>query len=58
MTRAIPFSKANIKRRIEAVREAGLDVIEVKPDGTLIVGTPGKTQPTKAVNHNETEVIL
>ena len=58
MTRAIPYSKANIKRRIEAAREAGLDVTGITADGTLIVGTPGKVEPTKAHGHDETEVIL
>lgn len=46
MTRAIPFSKANIKRRIEAAREAGLDPTGITADGTLLVRTPGTAQPT------------
>lgn len=58
MTRVIPFTKANIKRRIEAAREAGLDVTGIAADGTLIVGTPGKVQPTKTESHDESEVIL
>jgi hypothetical protein len=37
MTRALPFTKASIKRRIDAVLEAGLFVTGVTPDGTLIV---------------------
>jgi hypothetical protein len=38
MTRALPFTKDSIKRRINAVREAGLFVIGIRTDGTLIVG--------------------
>ena len=37
MTRALPFTKANLKRRIDAAREAKLHVIGMKSDGTLIV---------------------
>jgi hypothetical protein len=35
-TRALPFTKDNIKRRIDAVREAGLDVAGVTSDGTVL----------------------
>jgi hypothetical protein len=35
-TRALPFTKDNIKRRIDAVREAGLDVTGVLTDGTVL----------------------
>ena len=38
MSRALPFTKANIRRRIEAAREAGLLVRGITADGTLIVG--------------------
>ena len=38
MTRALPFTKASIKRRVEAVHELGLFVTAVLPDGTLLVG--------------------
>jgi hypothetical protein len=37
MTRAIPFTKAQIKRAIEAAREAGLRVKGIAPDGTLLL---------------------
>jgi hypothetical protein len=36
MTRALPFSKANIRRRIEALKEAGLVVTGITADGTLL----------------------
>lgn len=38
MSRALPFTKANIRRRIEAAREAGLLVTGIAADGTLIIG--------------------
>jgi hypothetical protein len=37
MTRAIPFTKAQIKRAIEAAREAGLRVRGIAPDGTVLL---------------------
>jgi hypothetical protein len=37
MTRAIPFTKAQIRRAIEAAREAGLRVTGIAPDGTLLL---------------------
>jgi hypothetical protein len=38
MTRPLPFTKANIRRRIEAAQEAGLPVTGITADGTLIIG--------------------
>jgi hypothetical protein len=38
MTRAIPFTKARLRRAIGAAREAGLRVTGIRPDGTLLVG--------------------
>jgi hypothetical protein len=37
MTRAIPFTKAQIRRAIEAARDAGLRVPGIAPDGTLLL---------------------
>jgi hypothetical protein len=37
MTRPIPFTKACLRRAIEAAREAGLRVTGIRLDGTLIV---------------------
>jgi len=37
MSRAIPFTKAQIKRAIEAARESGLRVKGIAPDGTLLL---------------------
>jgi hypothetical protein len=36
VTRALPFTKANLKRRIEAAHEAGLFVTAILPDGTVL----------------------
>ena len=38
MTKALPFTKASLRRAIEAVESAGKFVVAVRPDGTLIVG--------------------
>ncbi len=37
MTRALPFTEASVARAIKGVGRAGLFVVGVKPDGTLIV---------------------
>lgn len=37
MTKALPFTKANIKRRIDAAHEAGLIITAISPDGTLLL---------------------
>jgi hypothetical protein len=38
MTKALPFTEASLARAIRGVERAGLFVVGVKPDGTLIVG--------------------
>jgi hypothetical protein len=38
MTRALPFTKASLRRVIEAVESAGKFVIAIRPDGTIVVG--------------------
>ena len=38
MTKPLSFTKANIRRRIDAVIDAGLRVIGIAPDGTVLVG--------------------
>lgn len=37
MTSALPFTKARLRRAIEAAHEAGLRVTGIRPDGTVIV---------------------
>jgi hypothetical protein len=55
MSRAFPFTEASLARRIRGVQRAGLHVVGVKPDGTLIVSdkpvdtaslVPGNAQPS------------
>ena len=38
MSKALPFTEASLARAIKGVQRAGLFVVGVKPDGTLIVG--------------------
>jgi biotin operon repressor len=45
MTRALSFTKASIKRRIEAIREAGLSVTGITADGTVLTGPQSKEEP-------------
>jgi hypothetical protein len=52
MSRAIPFTKAQIRRAIDAAREAGLRVTGIAPDGTLLLeerdgGLGGEDRPIK-----------
>jgi len=37
MSRALPFTEASLARRIKGVQRAGLYVVGVRPDSTLIV---------------------
>lgn len=36
MTRALPFTKATVRRAIALAREAGLTVTGIAPDGTVL----------------------
>ncbi|KWV45902.1 hypothetical protein AS156_23095 [Bradyrhizobium macuxiense] len=38
MTKSLTFTEASLARAIKGVQRAGLFVVGVKPDGTLIVG--------------------
>jgi hypothetical protein len=51
MTRAISPSKANIKRRIDALREAGLVITGITADGTLLTAV-GRAEQDDA-EHND-----
>lgn len=37
MTRPLPFTEASIRRAVSAARKAGLRVVGIQPDGTLMV---------------------
>ncbi len=56
MTHPLPFTKARLRRAIQAAREAGLRVTGIRPDGTLIVEDNPQV-PDKAVEQ-ELEVVL
>lgn len=46
MTARLPFTQANVRRRIQAARKEGLFVLGIRPDGTVIVGDkPGPALP-------------
>lgn len=52
MTKALPYTRAGLKRAILAAREAGLYVIGMRPDGTLIFSeSPTPVEPTRATEH-------
>ena len=36
MTRALPFTEAGLKRAIRAAQHSGLQVVGIRPDGTLL----------------------
>lgn len=38
MTKALPFTAAGLARAIKGAKQAGMHVIGVRPDGTLILG--------------------
>ena len=54
MTRALPFTQAGLQRAIRAARNAGLRVIGIRPDGTLIVNDGDS--PAPEVAHFKCEV--
>jgi hypothetical protein len=56
MTRALPFTKANLRRRIDAVIEAGLYVTGITPDGTVLIGAlPKDVGPP--LDHHQTSSV-
>jgi hypothetical protein len=55
MSRRLPFSKANIRRRVEVARENGLFVVAIKVDGTLAVSD--RPDPIRQVLDEATAVL-
>lgn len=49
MTSRLPFTKASLRRRVEAAREVGLKVTEIRPDGTLVVVEDGDNEDVAVV---------
>lgn len=39
MTARAAITKTELKRRLEAVQAAGLSAAEIRPDGTIVLGT-------------------
>jgi hypothetical protein len=54
-TRAVPFTKASLKRQIDVALEAGLDVTAILPDGTVATG---KVNNPKINVAGEREIVL
>lgn len=47
MSRPLPFTKASIRRAVAGAREAGLRILEIKPDGSIVVDD-GQSSPSLA----------
>jgi hypothetical protein len=45
MTKALPYTKAGLTRRIVAAMEAGLYITGIAPDGTVLTGPQPKEIP-------------
>lgn len=58
MTRPLPFTKAKLRRAIEAAREAGLHIKGIAPDGTLIVNDQSNPQDEEKIVEERREVVL
>jgi hypothetical protein len=48
MTRALPFTEANLKRAIRAAQHSGLQVVGIRPDGTLLLKGGDKSEASIA----------
>jgi hypothetical protein len=46
MTRALPYTQASVRRRIEAARKAGLNVTGIAPDGTVLTVEKNQIGPS------------
>jgi hypothetical protein len=46
MTRALPYTQASVRRRIEAAKKAGLSVTGIAPDGTVLTVEKTTTGPS------------
>lgn len=55
MTARASITKTELKRRLEAVQAAGLNVVEIRPDGTLVLGS---ATPPPAPSPDEAEAAL
>ena len=56
MTRALPFTQASIRRAILAAQKAGLCVIGIKSDGTVLTGdNPAALVPAGSGRQDDAE---
>jgi hypothetical protein len=53
-SRALPFTRAGLKRAIAAAQDAGLRITAIRPDGTLEV----VKAKSSAVDELEPEIVL
>ena len=53
MTRRAAVTKAELRRRLEAVQSAGLRITEIRPDGTIIIGKLPSGQVSGKVNPDD-----
>jgi hypothetical protein len=50
VTAKLPFTEATVRRAIRAAQKAGLKVRGIRPDGTVLVCTPGDPEPEDVSN--------
>lgn len=55
MTRALPYTQASVRRRIEAAKKAGLRVTGIAADGTVLTveNTPSSVPMMPAAAQND-----
>jgi hypothetical protein len=53
MTRPLPFTEASLQRAIRAARKAGLRVMGIRADGTLLVNDGDNLSDTVAPSHTD-----
>jgi hypothetical protein len=59
VTRALPFTKASLKRAIEAARESGLRVTGIRSDGTLMTEeASARAEPEREQIEPRVEVVF
>jgi hypothetical protein len=57
MTRALPFTKATLRRAMDVAREKGFRVL-VRPDGTIIFEQDDNPQPDPEAVEPKREIVL
>jgi Mrp family chromosome partitioning ATPase len=57
MTRPVSFTQTSVRRAIAAAQKAGLQVIGIRSDGTVLVAKTTNPQTDKPIE-TEAEVVL